>query len=69
MVHRQETCPAEQHVPIQEAVEPTTRRLAEVEACHAGTAPCAAARIEGAPRLAVDDGVQEAVETRLEQRL
>ncbi len=61
-------CPKELGA-IQEAIEPATRRLAEMETCHARTASTATTGVERTPRLPSDEVLEGAVERGLENGL
>jgi hypothetical protein len=60
---------AEQFGPVEEAVKPPTRRLAEVEARQARAAATTAAWVKRAPRFAFDEVPEEAVQGCLENGL
>lgn len=60
---------AEKFGSIEEAVEPSARRLTEMQTGHAGATAAAAAGVEGASPLALDEVLKEAMQGGLENRL
>src|ERR1700730_6772601 len=57
---------AEEPGAVEKAIEPPARRLAKVEAGHAGAAAATTAGVEGAAGFAPDEVLEEAVERGLE---